>query len=158
MRYLKLTAIVLNLALLALGIMIIGGAINLFGNFNNMNNEGILPIFTRFVILTGVFIILIKIKMLVKNINDKIIFADKNIKILITISNILFIMAIATYFIKNDNTSLQILEFGGFAIKFETLLLALIGLIARIIGDVFNESIKIKYKSEELEEESKYTV
>ncbi|MBY0755776.1 hypothetical protein K5V21_09945 [Clostridium sardiniense] len=158
MRYLKLTAIVLNLALLALGIMIIGGAINLFGNLNNMNNEGILFIFTRFIILTGLFIILIKIKMLVKNINDKIIFADKNIKILITISNILFIMAIATYFIKNDNTSLQILEFGGFAIKFETLLLASIGLIARIIGDVFNESIKIKYKSDELEEESKYTV
>lgn len=158
MRYLKVTTIVLNLALLALGLMIIGGAINLLGNFNNMSSEGILSIFTRFVILIGLFIILIKIKMLVKNINDKIIFADKNIKILITISNILFIMAIATYFIKNDNTSLQILEFGGFAIKFETLLLASIGLIARIIGDVFNESIKIKYKSEELEEESKYTV
>lgn len=158
MRYLKVTTIVLNLALLALGLMIIGGAINLLGNFNNMSSEGILSIFTRFVILIGLFIILIKIKMLVKNINNKIVFSDNNIKILITISNILFIMAIATYFIKNDNTSLQILDFSGFAIKFETLLLASIGLIARIIGDVFNESIKIKYKSEELEEESKYTV
>ncbi|MGG7076395.1 hypothetical protein [Clostridium sardiniense] len=158
MRYLKLTTIIINLAILALGVMIIGGTINLFNDFNKLNNEVILFAFTRFVILIGLFIILIKIKVLVKNINDKIIFADKNIKILITISNILFIMAISTYFIRNDNTSLQILAFGGFAIKFETLLLASIGLIARIIGDVFNESIKIKYKSEELEEESKYTV
>lgn len=158
MRYLKSTTIITNLALFALGLMIIGGVINLFNDFSKINNEGILFAFTRFVILIGLFIILIKIKALVKNINNKIIFSNKNIKILITISNILFIMAIATYFINNDNTSLQMLAFNGFSIKFETLLLASIGLIARIIGDVFNESIKIKDKSEKLEEESKYTV
>lgn len=156
MRYLKLTRGLINLAIFIIGVVVFSNIINGFKNIKNLNLALSYITLTIFFIL--LVVVLFKIKGLIKNVCNKKIFIIENVYILNKISNYIFLMAVVSYFIKDKINSLEILSISGYAITFETILLVVIGLVFRIFSDIFNEAVKIKEKSEVLEEENKYVI
>lgn len=104
-------------------------------------------------------IILYELKKVVQLVIKKQVFSVENVKRFNIISYILYVLAVGFCFVNNEVSGMHIIAIGGiFSIKFETMILLVLGSFSTVIAYVFDEAIKIREESEKLKEESKYTI
>ena len=83
----------------------------------------------------------------------------ENVKRFNIISYILYVLAIGFCFVNNEQGGMHIIDISSiFPIKFETVILLVLGSFSAVVAYVFHEAIKIREESEELKEESKYII
>ena len=83
----------------------------------------------------------------------------ENVKRFNIISYILYVLAIGFCFVNNEQGGMHIIDISSiFSIKFETVILLVLGSFSAVVAYVFHEAIKIREESEELKEESKYII
>ena len=86
-------------------------------------------------------------------------FIMENVKRFNIISYILYVLAIGFCFVNNEQGGMHIIDISSiFSIKFETVILLVLGSFSAVVAYVFHEAIKIREESEELKEESKYII
>ena len=104
-------------------------------------------------------IVLYELKKIIQLVIKKQVFIMENVKRFNIISYILYVLAIGFCFVNNEQGGMQIIYVGGiFSIKFETVILLVLGSFSAVVAYVFHEAIKIREESEELKEESKYII
>ena len=102
-------------------------------------------------------IILYELKKIVQLVIKKQVFIMENVKRFNIISYIL--LAIGFCFVNNEQGGMHIIDISSiFSIKFETVILLVLGSFSAVVAYVFHEAIKIREESEELKEESKYII
>ena len=104
-------------------------------------------------------IILYELKKIVQLVIKKQVFIMENVKRFNIISYILYVLAIGFCFVNNEQGGMHIIDISSiFSIKFDTVILLVLGSFSAVVAYVFHEAIKIREESEELKEESKYII
>lgn len=103
--------------------------------------------------------ILYELKKIVQLVMQKQVFSMENVKRFNIISYILYVLAVGFCFVNNGESGMQIIAINDiFAVKFETVILLVLGSFSAVVAYVFHEAIKIREESEKLKEESKYII
>ena len=104
-------------------------------------------------------IVLYELKKIIQLVIKKQVFIMENVKRFNIISYILYVLAIGFCFVNNEQGGMHIIDISSiFSIKFETVILLVLGSFSAVVAYVFHEAIKIREESEELKEESKYII
>lgn len=104
-------------------------------------------------------VIIYELKKVVKLVMKNQVFNKKNVKSFNVISYMLYILAIVLCFINNENYGMQLIAIDNiFSIKFDSVILLVLGSFASLMSYVFDEAIKVKEESEALKEENRYTI
>lgn len=155
----KLANTFINWSLVFVGFAVFSAILRLGISFSGSEEISIWSAIINLVFCICICIPLLQLKKIVKNIINKNIFTQENIKRFNIIGYPFFILSFISCFVNNKDVEAGIMVIGeAFAIKMESIIFITLGLVAFVIGYIFEEAIKVKNEAENLREESKYTV
>lgn len=155
----KWTNLFINIALFFVLGEFVGTIIVGVGIYSGEIEVSIIKLLIGIVGTTLLTIVLYELKKIIQLVIKKQVFIMENVKRFNIISYILYVLAIGFCFVNNEQGGMHIIYVGGiFSIKFETVILLVLGSFSAVVAYVFHEAIKIREESEELKEESKYII
>ena len=155
----KWTNLFINMALIFVLGAFLAAIIVAIGIYSGEIEVSIIKLLIGIVGIVLLTIVLYELKKIIQLVIKKQVFIMENVKRFNIISYILYVLAIGFCFVNNEKGGIHIIAVSGiFSIKFETVILLVLGSFSAVVAYVFHEAIKIREESEELKEESKYII
>ncbi|MGL4338322.1 MAG: DUF2975 domain-containing protein [Turicibacter sp.] len=105
-----------------------------------------------------VFYPLYQLRKIIRDISEQKIFTEWNITRFKKISHALFLLVLLSYGGRESSYGIEILAFGNYSFKMETLFLLILALLAVLMSYIFRQAKDYKQEAKYLKEENELTI